>query len=58
MDIATVIGGVVGVALVVISILLDGELGAFINGPGLAIVVGGSFAVAMMAVALKRFGLI
>ena len=49
MDIATIIGFVLGFGLIIFSILLDGELGAFINGPGLAIVVGGSFAAAMVA---------
>lgn len=49
MDIATIVGVVLGFGLIIFSILLDGELGAFINGPGLAIVVGGSFAAAMIS---------
>ena len=40
MDLATIIGIVVGFGLVIGSIVLNGSLGAFINGPGLVIVVG------------------
>ena len=49
MDIATIIGAVLGFGLILGSILLDGSLGAFINIPGIAIVVGGSIAAAMIS---------
>ena len=44
MDLATVIGLVGGMGLVVSAILLGGSLLTFINAPGLLIVVGGTFA--------------
>ncbi len=43
MDIATIIGIVGGFALIIVSILLGGSLGIFINMPGLMIVLGGTF---------------
>ena len=49
MDIATVIGIVVGFGLVIGSILLGSSLMAFINVPGLLIFVGGTFAAALIA---------
>ncbi len=42
MDIATIIGIVGGLALIIGSILIDSTLSAFINFPGLLIVVGGT----------------
>jgi chemotaxis protein MotA len=42
MDIATFIGFIAGIVLVVGSILMGSEIGAFINIPGLAVVVGGT----------------
>ena len=42
-DILTVAGVVFGLGLVLWAILLDGELGAFFNLPGLMITIGGSF---------------
>ena len=42
MDLATIIGIVVGFGLVIGSILLGGSLWAFINIPGLLVVVGGT----------------
>ena len=44
MDIATIIGLLSGVGLVIGSILLGGGLGPFINVPSLMITVGGSIA--------------
>lgn len=49
MDIATIVGFVLGFGLIVFAILLEGELGAFINAPGLAIVVGGCLAATLVA---------
>lgn len=48
-DLATVIGFVLGMGLVIGSIVMGSPLSAFINIPGLAIVVGGSLATLMMA---------
>ena len=44
MDLATILGIVVGLGLIVGSIMIDGSLGAFINGPGMLIVLGGTIA--------------
>ena len=55
MDIATLIGAVVGFILILISILLDGEISAFINAPGLTVVVGGTMCAAMMAEKMEAF---
>lgn len=44
MDIATLIGLVVGLGLIVASMASGGSLAAFFNVPGLLIVVGGTFA--------------
>lgn len=44
MDLATVIGFVLGIGLVLWSIVSNSPLSSFINGPGLAIVLGGTIA--------------
>lgn len=44
MDIATLLGSIIGFVLVIGAILVGGQLGLFINVPGLMIVVGGTFA--------------
>ncbi len=49
MDIATLIGMVLGFVLLVGSILLGSPITSFINYPGLAIVVGGSIAAALVS---------
>lgn len=52
MDLATIVGVIGAVALVVASMLMSGELGMFVNAPSLVIVVGGTvFAV------MAKFGL-
>ena len=48
MDLATIIGVVLGIGLVIGSILLGGTLSAFINIPGLAVVVGGTLAATLI----------
>jgi chemotaxis protein MotA len=48
-DIGSIIGIVVGVALVVVSILLSGSLLAFVDVPSMLIVVGGTFASTLVA---------
>ncbi len=49
MDLGTVIGLVLGFVLIVVSIVLDGEIGSFINIPGLVIVAGGTVAATLVA---------
>ena len=44
MDNASLLGMITGLSLIVISILLGGDLGAFVNGPGMMIVIGGTMA--------------
>lgn len=49
MDIATLIGFVVGFALVIVSILMGSPLGAFVNAPGIVIVFGGTLCAALVS---------
>ncbi len=51
-DGATVFGLLAGLTLVVIAIALGGSAGAFLNGPGLLIVLGGTLAVTCMSFSL------
>jgi chemotaxis protein MotA len=53
MDIASIIGVVLGIALVIGSILLGSGLGIFINMPSLLIVMGGTIAATLIAYPLK-----
>lgn len=55
MDIATVLGIVVGFGLVLGSILLGGSLVSFVNIPGMLIVVGGTFAAGLIAQKMSVF---
>jgi len=48
MDLATIIGVIAGIGLILFAILLGGSLGSFINPPGLAIVVGGTIAATLI----------
>jgi len=48
MDLATIIGILLGFALIIGSMALGGPLMAFVNAPGLLIVVGGTIAAALM----------
>ena len=54
MDIATIIGLLMGSALIIGSILLGGSLLPFINVPSLMITVGGSFAALLINFKLKQ----
>lgn len=49
MDIGTILGMVLGFGLVIGSILMGGSLGAFIDPPSLAIVIGGTIAATFSA---------
>ncbi len=48
MDLATLIGIIGAIGAIIISIMMGGEMGMFVNAPGLMIVVGGTFAVTLM----------
>ena len=53
MDLATIIGIVAGVGLIIFAMLLGGSLTSFVNIPGLAIVVGGTIAATLIMQRLK-----
>ena len=48
MDLATLIGIVSAIGCLVAAILMGGEMGMFVNAPGLMIVVAGTFAVVLV----------
>ncbi len=48
MDLATIIGLVIGITLLLVAVLLGGSLMLFINIPSLLLVVGGTFAATMI----------
>ena len=49
MDLGTLVGIFAGVVMIIGSIFMGGSMGTFVNGPGLMIVVGGTFASAFVA---------
>ena len=53
MDIATIVGLLLGSALVIGSIFLGGDLGPFINIPSMMITIGGSFSALLINFPLK-----
>lgn len=55
MDLATLVGMLGALALIVISMLMSGELIMFVNGPSLVIVVGGSIFAVMIKYGLGQF---
>lgn len=55
MDIATIIGVVSGIGLIIASILMGSGLGLFINIPSMMIVGGGTVAATLIAYPLKEF---
>ncbi len=52
-DIATLIGIVFGLGIITTAIVSGGEIGTFVNAPGLMIVVGGTFAATLIKFRLK-----
>jgi len=54
-DLATLVGVLGALALIVISMLMSGELGMFVNGPSLVIVVGGTIFAVMAKYGLGQF---
>ncbi len=55
MDIATIVGLVLGIALIAMAILLGGDVVAYLNGPSVLIVIGGAGAATLTAYPLSRF---
>ncbi|MCK4546793.1 MAG: MotA/TolQ/ExbB proton channel family protein [Candidatus Eisenbacteria sp.] len=55
MDLATVIGIVAGFGLLVVSILMGGSLGTFINFPSMMIVIGGTIAATLINYPMSDF---
>ncbi len=55
MDLATLIGIIGAVALIVVTMLLSGDLGMFVNIPSLVIVFGGSIFAVMAKFGLGQF---
>jgi chemotaxis protein MotA len=55
MDIATIIGVISGIGLVIASILMGSGLGLFFNAPSIMIVGGGTLAATLIAYPLKEF---
>ena len=53
MEITTVAGVAIRFICICVSILFDGSLDAFINGPSVLIVVGGTIAATIVAYPLK-----
>jgi chemotaxis protein MotA len=54
-DIATVVGVLLGIVLVVMAIMTGGNIEAYLNGPAVMIVIGGSIAATMASQPLKGF---
>ncbi|MGF1508455.1 MAG: motility protein A [Myxococcota bacterium] len=48
MDLGTIIGAVAGIGLILAAIMIDSSIGAFINAPGLMVVVGGTAAATLI----------
>ena len=55
MDLATLVGMLGALALIVISMLMSGELIMFVNGPSLVIVIGGSIFAVMIKFGLGQY---
>lgn len=55
MDLATIVGLIGALALIVVSMLMSGELGMFVNAPSLVIVVGGTVFAVMAKYGLGQF---
>jgi chemotaxis protein MotA len=55
MDIATLIGFIAAIGVVIVAIVLGGELSSMINIPSLLVVLGGSMGVVLMRFSLGQF---
>lgn len=56
MDFATIAGIISGFVVIILAISSGGDLGSFINVPGMLIVLGGTFASVLVSSPLKDFG--
>ena len=54
MDLATVLGILAGLILVVITIISGGDAGIFIHGPSFMVVIGGAIAATLISFQLKE----
>lgn len=55
MDISTIIGLISGIVFIIVSILLNGRLGLFVNLPSIMITFGGTFASVLISYPLNKF---
>lgn len=55
MDLATLIGLVAGIGVMIGAIFLGGSAGMFVNAPSLVVVLGGTFAAVMMKFSMGQF---
>jgi len=55
MDIATLLGLIGGLGFILAAIFLGGSVGTFVNIPGMAVVVGGTFMVTLCQISLAQF---
>ena len=55
MDLATLVGMLGALALIVVSMLMSGQLGMFVNAPSLVIVVGGTIFAVMIKFGLGQY---
>ena len=55
MDIATLLGVMLGMFLVFLAIFLGGDIASYLNAPAMLIVIGGATAATMVSQPLKRF---
>ncbi len=55
MDIATIVGLILGTVMVVVAILIGGDVVSYLNAPSVLIVIGGATAATMTAFPLARF---
>lgn len=55
MDLATLVGIIGALALIIVTMLMSGELGMFVNGPSVVIVFGGTLFAVMAKYGLGQF---
>ena len=55
MDLATLLGLIGGLGIIVAAIFMGGSVGTFVNAPSLLIVVGGTFGVTLSQISLAQF---
>lgn len=55
MDLATLVGMIGALGLIVMTMMMSGDIGMFVNAPSLVIVVGGSLFAVMMKFTLPQF---